>query len=93
MEIIIKADLYRYGGLTNFKKRKKIYGFKFMYYLRKASIHKGKSILGIYYRFRLKRLKFKYGYQIKINTSIGEGFYTGHFSPIVISPKTIIGKN
>lgn len=93
MERIIKADLYRYGGLYNLKKGKKIPGFKYMYYLRKASMYKRKSILGIYYRFRLKRLKFKYGYQIKINTSIGEGFYIGHFGPIVINQKAIIGKN
>ena len=93
MEEIIKADLYRYGGLTKLSEGKKIPGFHFMYHLRKASIHKKMSILGMYYRFMVRKLTYKYGFQIPINTSIGEGFYIGHFGTVVINPKAKIGKN
>ncbi|KAA5820881.1 serine acetyltransferase [Algibacter amylolyticus] len=89
---IIKADLYRHGGLINVREGKKIPGFRFMYYLRKVSNHKKVSFLGIYYRIIFRRLTFKYGYQIESTTSIGEGFYIGHFGTIVINRDVVIGK-
>ncbi len=93
MKEIIKADLYRYGGLTNISKGKKNPGFQFMFYLRKASKYKRFSALGIYYGLIVKRLSYKYGFQIPITTSIGEGFYIGHFGTIVINKDSKIGKN
>lgn len=93
MNEIIKADLFRYGGQTKIRQGKKIPGFKFMYYFRKASKYKDNKVLGLYYRYRLNRLRIKYGYQIKIKTKIGSGFYIGHFGTIVINPKVQIGKN
>jgi serine O-acetyltransferase len=36
---------------------------------------------------------FKYGFQIPISTSIGPGFYIGHFGIIVINENAKIGKN
>ena len=89
---IIKADLYRYGGLTNLWKGKMSPGFRYTYYLRKASRHSKKSILGIYYRLIVRRLSHKYGYQIPVSTAIGEGFYIGHFGTIVVNPRVKIGK-
>ena len=93
MKEIIKADLFRYGGITNVFKGKRNPGFHYMYFLRKASKYKTMSIIGLYYRFIVKRLSYKYGFQIPISTSIGEGFYIGHFGTIVINKDTIIGKN
>jgi len=92
MKEVIKADLYRYGGLTKLSKGKKIEGFRYMYYLRKASQYKKMSILGIYYRLIIRKLSYKFGFQIPVTTSIGEGFYIGHFGTIVINGNAKIGK-
>ncbi|TPV33368.1 serine acetyltransferase [Paucihalobacter ruber] len=93
MKEIIKSDLFRYGGLTKISRGKRNPGFKYMYYLRKASQYKRFSLLGIYFGFIVKRLSYKYGFQIPITTSIGEGFYIGHFGTIVINQDVKIGKN
>ena len=93
IEEIIKADLYRYGGSTKIWKAKRIEGFRYIYFLRKASKYKKMSILGIYYRLIIRKLGYKYGFQIPLTTSIGEGFYIGHFGNIVINGKAKIGKN
>ncbi|MBN2774481.1 MAG: hypothetical protein JXR31_09560, partial [Prolixibacteraceae bacterium] len=90
---IIKADLYRYEGLTKISKGKKIPGFHYMYYLRKASNYRKQSVPGIYYRLIVRKLRYKYGFQIPVATSIGEGFYIGHFGTIVINDQVTIGKN
>jgi len=42
---------------------------------------------------KLRNLKFKFGYDIPSETSIGKGFYIGHFGGIVITSKAIIGNN
>jgi serine O-acetyltransferase len=93
MTDIIKSDLYRHGGETRLSKGKKIPGFRYLYYFRKASKYKKTSIFGIYYRLILRKLSYKYGFQIPLTTSIGEGFYIGHFGTIVINKKAKIGKN
>ncbi|WP_178985254.1 serine O-acetyltransferase [Winogradskyella helgolandensis] len=93
MKEIIQADLFRYDGLTKIYKGKRNPGFHYMYYLRKASQYKRFSVLGIYFRLILKRLSYKYGFQIPVETSIGEGFYIGHFGTIVINKDAVIGKN
>lgn len=90
---IIKSDLYRYGGETSVIKGLFIPGFRYMYFLRKASQYKKKSPLGILYRLIIRRYGFKYGFQIPVNTEIGAGFYIGHFGTIVINGKAKIGKN
>ncbi len=93
MNDIIKADLFRYGGLTKISKGKRIPGFRYMFYLRKASKHKKYSLPGIYYRLKVRSLSHKYGFQIPVSTSIGEDFYIGHFGTIVINGKAKLGKN
>lgn len=93
MERIIKADLYRYGSLTSTLKGFRIEGFRYMYYLRKASKYKRFSPLGIFYRLFVRKYGYKYGFQIPVNTKIGEGFYIGHYGTIVINVKAKIGKN
>jgi serine O-acetyltransferase len=93
IEEVIKSDLYRYGGITKLSKGKRNPGFHYMFYLRKASKYKRLSFLGIYFRLIVKRLGYKYGFQIPITTSIGEGFYIGHFGTIVINQNAKIGKN
>lgn len=93
MKAIIKKDLFRYGGTSSFLKGIRKEGFIFTYFLRKASEHKRFSPIGLTYRLILKRLSYKYGYQIPINTKIQAGFYINHYGPLVINEGTIIGKN
>lgn len=93
MDTTIKADLYRYGRLTELSKGKKIPQFKFTYYMRLAAKHKKTTIKGIYSRFMVRKLTDKYGFQISAYTKIGEGFYINHFGTVVINPRAVIGKN
>lgn len=96
MDKIIQADLYRYGELTGrkgFYRGLLIPGFRYMYFLRKASKHSKYSVKGIFYRLIVSRYSYKYGFQIPVTTQIGEGFFIGHFGTIVINNKAKIGKN
>lgn len=95
---IIKKDLYRYGGQTSILKallapRFGYTGFRFTYFLRKASNYKKMSPMGLFYGLILYHLGYKYGFQIPVTTQIGEGLYIGHFGTIVINKKAKIGKN
>jgi len=93
MNRTIRADLYRYEGETSLLKGLWTPGFRYMYFHRKASKHKKYSPLGILYGLIIRRLSHKFGFQISVSASIGEGFYIGHFGTIVVSGKTKIGKN
>ncbi|QXP52447.1 MULTISPECIES: serine acetyltransferase [unclassified Cellulophaga] len=93
MNGIIKKDLFRYAGETSMLKGFRKEGFRYTFLFRKASKYKKKSILGIFYRLLIKKYNYKYGYQIPVNTEIGEGLYLGHFGPVVINSKAKIGKN
>lgn len=92
----IKADLFRYGGLTGMKgfpKDLTISGFRYMYLLRELQGSKRYQIGWLICTFLLKRYSYKYGFQIPSSTEIGEGFYIGHYGTIVINAKAEIGKN
>ncbi|WP_417199534.1 serine O-acetyltransferase [Bizionia sp.] len=93
MNNIIKADLYRYGGQTSLLKGLRIEGFRYMYYFRKASLHNKYTPLGLFYRLMVRKLGYKYGFQIPVNTEIGEGFYIGHYGTVVINGRAKIGTN
>lgn len=67
--------------------------FRYIYFLRKASVYPKKSILGTLYRLILYHYQTKYGFQIYPETQIGEGFYLGHWGTVIINPKVKIGKN
>lgn len=92
----IKADLYRYDkrmGLSGFISAWFIPGFRYTYLLRKSKQFRKKHPLGFLFRILLRHYSIIYGYQIYPNTTIGEGFYIGHWGPIVINGHAIIGKN
>ena len=96
MDELIKADLYRYFGKNDMKtlfKGLRVPGFRFTYILRKCAKHKKYSLPGIFYRMLYQRYKYKYGFQIPINTKIGKGLYLGHFGLIVVNGKAVIGNN
>jgi len=92
MQRLIKADLYRYGGLTGSKgffKGLLIPGFRFTYIFRKLSDCKKYSFQWFFFRLLMHRYEYKYGFQISPMTEIGEGFYIGHFGMIVINLSSI----
>jgi serine O-acetyltransferase len=96
MNRVIKADLFRYGGLSGTKgfiKGLRSPGFRYVYLLRKLSKCKKYSLTWLVFSFLKTRYSYKYGFQIPTTTEIGEGFYIGHYGAIVINEKTKIGKN
>lgn len=95
---LIKDDLYRYCGSRSFKSFCKMYfrspGFKFTFWLRIAHHARKKGMLFyVFPWFCLRHFSYKYGFDILAETSIGAGFYIGHFGGIVITSKAKIGRN
>ena len=96
--IYIKSDLYRYCGKSSLKIFIKEYfinpGFKFMVWHRLSNYARTKNWL-LYFIpwYKLRKLKFRFGYDIPAETTIGKGFYIGHIGGIVITSKAIIGNN
>ena len=67
-------------------------GLKFMTIFRLTQHYRRKNRLLFFFFFLwLRRLKFKYGFDISYRTQIGKGFYIGHFGSIVIHGDTVIG--
>lgn len=93
MKKTIKADLYRYGGEKSIIRGMKEAGFRYMFFLRKASKYSPLSVQGLFFKFIVRKLGFKYGFQIPVETKIGKGFFIGHFGTIVINQNVIIGEN
>ena len=98
----LKADLYRYRGKADWRSFLSAYlhdpGFRFIYYLRKVAYYSAKKksfgIFGyLYNRILLNHYRFRYGFEIDASTSIGRGFYLGHFGGVVISPHAVLGAN
>lgn len=96
MNNIIKSDLYRYLGKTDYINLVKAFilipGFRYTYFMRKANKYKRFSLGGIYHLI-LRHYSIKYGIQIPAGTKIGKGFYIGHFGNIIVNIKTEIGTN
>ena len=93
MNSTIKADLYRYGGLTGtkgFLKGLRTPGFRYTWLLRKTA--SSKAPLRWFYSLLKRRYYFRYQFQIPTNTKIGEGLYIGHFGRLIINEEAIIGK-
>jgi len=93
----VEADLYRYVGLTGcagfWKAFFLVPGFRYMYFFRKVSKCRRKSLSWLFFNYFKRRYGYKYGFQIPSTVEIGEGFYIGHFGTIVINGKSKIGKN
>ncbi|QHV94068.1 serine O-acetyltransferase [Spirosoma endbachense] len=96
MDELIKADLYRYAGRTDFRsflRSLRIPGFRYTYFMRKSAKHGKYSLAGIFYRIFYHHYTYKYGFQIAHHTKIGKGFQISHFGCVVINSKAIIGDN
>jgi len=96
MNRTIQADLFRYGGLTGTKGLIKGFrkpGFRYMYVFRQASQGSRYSLKRLFFAWLRRRYSYKFGFQIPVGTSIGEGFFIGHHGTIVVNVKARIGKN
>ena len=96
MDQVTKSDLYRYGGLTGVKGFFRAFfahpGFRYTYLLRKAASCEKKSVKWYFYALLKNNYSYKYGYQIALDTQIGEGFLIAHFGNVVINGRVVIGK-
>ena len=96
MDKDIRADLYRYGGLTGRKglwKGLSYPGFRYTYLMRKASRSKPHTIKRKILTLLLNKYQYKYGFMLYWDTVIGEGLYIGHFGPLGINNRAKIGRN
>jgi serine O-acetyltransferase len=98
----LRADLYRYRGKADMRSFLSAYlhepGFRFTYYLRKVAFYSERrrslGIFGyVYNRILLNHYRFRYGFEISPSTTIGRGFYLGHFGGVVITPYATFGAN
>ncbi len=93
---LVKADLFRHGGLTGVKGFIKGWGypgFRFVFLLRMTAKYSKYSLRGIFFRLLKRRARIKYGYDINSGAQIGEGLYlSSHPGHIIIGPIKI-GKN
>lgn len=99
MNNLIASDFKRHGiDKVTFSKLLSVFvffpnpGLKFMTIFRLCQKYrkKNKVVFGFYFLW-LRRLKFKYGFDISYRAQIGKGFYIGHFGNIVIHGDTVIG--
>ena len=99
---LIEQDLLRYGRVRNFGLRtflkyvfiEVIPGIKFSIIFRLCQHYRYKNKIVLYFFFVwLRRLKYRYGFDISYRTKIGKGLYIGHFGGIVIHGDTEIGEN
>lgn len=97
---IIKADAYRYTGSFSNKAMIKLYyktpGFKYTCKMRFAKFCKVNKCWNIMFPLSYlcyRHAMIKYGIGIPYMTTIGKGFYIGHFGGIVVNSNVIIGDN
>ena len=92
---IIKSDLYRIHGkpfhLVSLLKGFRSQGFRYLFFRRLRDHFALGHPVGFLSRLFLRRYTYKFGFQIGGN--IGAGFYIGHFGTIVVSTRSVIGKN
>ena len=95
MNALIKGDLYRVVpgkfSLRNFLKGLRSKGFKYLVFLRLA--RNGNFFVRPVSKFLLRRLMYRYGFQIPVGCEIGPGLFIGHFGTLVISVNAKIGMN
>lgn len=93
---LVNSDLYRYEGKKGtFAFLKTFFicpGFKYTCFMRLCSFL-DKSLFAFPFLLLFEHYKIKYGISISHKTTIGEGFYIGHYGCIVVHPNAVIGKN
>lgn len=97
----LRADFYRIGGSSSISALlwEAVAGesFRYIFWFRvgkwaRSSLFGRLTIYPIA-RLMLRRLKFKFGISIPLQTQIGPGLLIGHFGGIVINPRATIGRN
>ena len=99
---LIYSDLHRYHGRTSFKILLHAYwrlpAFRYTYHMRKARYRRNRR--GLYnraafafHKWLLLRARYRFGFQIPELTTIGRGFYIGHFGTVVVSASAVLGDN
>ncbi|RYZ36728.1 MAG: serine acetyltransferase [Sphingobacteriales bacterium] len=99
---ILQQDLLRYG----IRKPVSVFllvrlllthvapGIKFCIIFRYCQAYRKRNKLLFYIFLRLlRRIKYKYGFDISHRTTIGPGLYIGHFGGVVIHGDAVIGGN
>jgi len=98
---LIRSDLYRITG--NIRLRTLLYhllfgeAYRYNFWLRTGYFLRNRPLLK-YTAYPLvwlilRRLSFQLGISIPAGTRIGSGLYIGHFGGIVVSGRSVIGKN
>ncbi len=99
---MVEQDLKRYGrkkpfGLSAFLRHmfyENVPGIRFSIVFRLCQYYRGRNkVLFYVFYVWLKRIKYKYGFDISYRTKIGKGLYIGHFGGIVIHGDAEIGEN
>lgn len=95
---LISSDLHRYTGGGDFwRTYRHCEGFKYTVWLRVATaLQPHKRLYAPLYLFAreyLHHLMHKYGISIDVGTSIGPGFYIGHYGCIVVNGDAVLGRN
>ena len=87
---IIRADLFRYGGLVGkkgFLKGLMFPGFRYLVIYRIAKKYKSNKFIYFFFRLLKRRFKIKYGFEVSFDAQIGEGFYFAcHSGHVIIGP-------
>ncbi len=91
---LIKSDLFRYCGKSDFGSMLKTYlkapGFRLSFWFRLAS---GNGFLPAFANVIYTHYRYKFGIDLARETKVGPGLYIGHFSGIVVTAGATIGRN
>jgi serine O-acetyltransferase len=90
----ITTDKSRYGYRNFLKCFFLVPGFRFTVYLRITRYLEFKNkFLYFFAKIYLRQMSYKYGIDMYSSTTIGKGFYIGHFGGIVVNGGVIFGDN
>jgi serine O-acetyltransferase len=98
---IVASDLYRHSGVISTREFRRHFfwtpGFRytFMFRLYGFARTQGWARFGFrqFVSWTLHRYSIRYGISISPDTTIGSGFYIGHFGGIVVNQQVVIGNN
>jgi serine O-acetyltransferase len=98
---LVLSDLYRIAGSTDrlelLEQLRRGESYAYVFWMRTCNYADSRPVLRRTLRpiarRALRRLTYRLGISIPAATQIGSGFYIGHFGGIVVSPRSVIGKN
>jgi serine O-acetyltransferase len=98
----IRADLWRYFARDDraafWKAFREVPGFRFSYFLRKCQAARNRPrwlriASTLLYRLLLNHYRYRYGFEIAVESEIGPGLYIGHFGHLTVHPRCRLGSN